>query len=395
MPLRIAQVCPYDIDRPGGVQAHIRDTSAALQRLGHEVTIIAPKAASPAQADGLDIRRIGRAAKVRISGTGFEFTLATGTEGRRLKDLMRGGFDVVHYHTVWTPFLPLQARMASDAAAVATFHDTPPDSLGGRLARAGLGLLSRAILPWFEAAVAVSASPHSHLRPGPGRQVAILPPCTDLKRFAAAEPPAETGGPVRLLFVGRLEPRKGCAILLEAYRRLRAEGLDARLSIVGAGPEEPALRRFVAAHNLDGVTFAGRATDADLPGWYAGCDIFCAPSPYGESFGIVVAEAMAAGRPVVAAANRGYATVLTGDAAAFLAAPGDAADLHAKLRTLVLDADARQRLGAWGREQARRYDCETIAPRLAALYREAVLSRAAARRRLSIPEPAKVALAPN
>lgn len=372
-PLRIAQVCPYDIDRPGGVQTHIRDTSAALRELGHEVAIVTPKINRSAPDRDGDTWRIGRAMGIRFAGTAFEVSVALGAEAQRLRALLQD-FDVVHCHAIWTPALPLQALWAAAAPSVVTVHDTPPDTAAGAFARRLLPGLSRLTLPLFDRVIAVSSAPRTHLRPGPGQSVSILPPCTDLRRFGAVASRARAkNDTVSILFLGRLEPRKGCALLLEAYRRLCAEGLNVRLVIVGGGAEEPALRAAAAAHGLSNVVFAGRLSDEEALRHYADCDIFCAPAPYGESFGIVIAEAMSAGRPVVAAANPGYATVLAGETAGRLAAPGDAGALHRALCELVLDPGLRQRLGEQGKAQAAQYDCRAVAPRLVAVYREAVL----------------------
>src|SRR5262249_15060648 len=150
--------------------------------------------------------------------------------------------------------------------------------------------------------------------------------CTDLRPFSAPSlrPRRYADGRINILFLGRLEERKGLPVLLSAYERLCADGLPVRLLIAGAGEEEQALRRFVLEHKLRDVVFIGAFEDSERAGWYSTCDIFCAPSLYGESFGIVLAEAMASGKPVVAAANAGYRTLLTGEAARFLVPPGDA-----------------------------------------------------------------------
>jgi phosphatidylinositol alpha-mannosyltransferase len=161
-------------------------------------------------------------------------------------------------------------------------------------------------------------------------------------------------------------------LLLRAYRRLCDDGLPVRLIIAGGGKGEAALRRFVAQKKIPAVEFTGEFSVAETAHWYAESDIVCAPSPYGESFGIVVAEAMASGKPVVAAANPGYRTLLTGEAARFLAAPGRVDALYERLSALVLDASLRERLGQWGREEAMRYDCRAIAPKLVAIYEEAI-----------------------
>ncbi len=386
-PLKIAQVCPYDLDRPGGVQRHILDTAEALGELGHRITILAPRLgrgpASRTLAPNVRVLRLGRAHAVQLSGTCFEASLAWGYQHQRLKAAMRpGAFDVAHFHTLWSPLLPMQAFACSPAANVVTFHDTPPDTVGGAFSKAVLSAMSRVLLPRIDQAIAVSEAPRAHLRPPSGRAVRISPPCTDLRRFSDAGT-AGTGddAKVTLLFVGRLEPRKGVMVLLRAYRRLCREGLPVRLLIAGAGSEEPALAGYVARHDLPDVKFLGRFSDAEAPALYGACDIACAPSPYGESFGIVVAEAMAAGKPVVAAANRGYSALLAGQADTLLAAPGDAEAMYLRLRALVIDPDLRARLGRWARAEALRYDCRTVAPELVDLYRQAICSPSRERRR--------------
>ena len=390
-PLRIAHVCPYDLERPGGVQAHIRDTAAALGELGHEVTIVAPKMRPGAGVERitpkLRIVRLGGAHAMRFSGTRFEASLALGGQYGRLRAAMRpGAFDVVHFHTLWSPLLPFQAFACSPAPSVVTFHDTPPDTVGGAMTRLLLGGLSRLLLTRIDEAIAVSEAPRAHLKPPAGRNIHLSPPCTDLRRFAkGVRTESATDDAVTLLFVGRLEPRKGVMVLLQAYRRLCADGLPVRLVIAGAGSEEAVLRRYVAHHKLPNVEFRGRFSDEDAPALYAACDIACAPSPYGESFGIVIAEAMAAGKPVVAAANRGYRTLLADHASELLAPPGDDEAFYARLRGLVLDSDLRHRLGAWAKAEAQRYDCRTIAPELVDIYRRAIA--APSRRRAAAATP--------
>ena len=175
--LRIAQICPYDLERPGGVQGHIRDTAAALGELGHEVTIVTPRIRPGPGAERLSpnlrVVRIGQAHEMRWSGTRFEASLALGAQYDRLRAMMRpGAFDVVHFHTLWSPLLPFQAFACSPAPTVVTFHDTPPDTLGGAVTRVLLGGLSRLLLTQIDEAIAVSEAPRAHLRPGPGRRTA-------------------------------------------------------------------------------------------------------------------------------------------------------------------------------------------------------------------------------
>lgn len=387
--MKIAQICPYDIDRPGGVQMHIRDTAVALSEIGHEVVIVAPNVKNGAerreiwqQPSDIRIVRVGASRKISFGATGYEVSIARGRELYVLNRLMaEGGFDVVHYHTMWTPLLPFQVFIRSPAANVATFHDTTAKTVTGMFLRMAFRSMSRFLLPRLDAVIAVSEAPLQHLRAARSQQVHIVPPCTDLCRFAAAQPEPRrvSDGRVNILFLGRLERRKGVTLLVRAYRRLCQDGLPVRLIVAGGGPGEAALRRFVAQEKIPDIEFVGEFPVADTAGWYAESDIVCAPSPYGESFGIVVAEAMASGKPVVAAANTGYRTLLTGEAAQFLATPGNVNSLYEGLRRLVLDAPLRERLGQWGREEVLRYDCRAVAPKLTAIYEEAIASASARR----------------
>lgn len=378
--MKIAQICPYDMDRPGGVQAHIRDLGTALTGLGHEVVILAPligekEPVSPATAFSPEIHRLGRARRIGFGGTAYEISIALGAEEQRLRALVENGhFDVIHYHTMWTPLLPFQVFRHSKTANIATFHDTPAPNWEGRILAHAFRLMSRVLLPRLDGVITPSEAPQGHLaKVGP--PVTILPPCTDLARFAKApntRRPQFADGRLNILFLGRLELRKGAALLLEAYRKLATSGLDLRLLIAGTGELEGELRAFAAAHQLPHVEFLGSFSDAQAPQLYADCDIFCAPAPYGESFGIVLAEAMASGKPVVAAANAGYRSLLTGQGAAFLTPPGDSNALAEALRTLASDAQLRAQLGAWGRVHAMTYDVRTVAPKFVALYEEAI-----------------------
>ncbi len=370
--MKILAVCPYDIDRPGGVQRHILDTGAALAALGHGVTILAPRTVTPPKVapPGVAIERLGRAGTIGLGGTRFEISLVLGADRRRLRDLVRhAGFDIGWFHTVWTPFLAPMALRYFSGPAVCMFHDTPGEGLVGRIMTAIFRRISRVLLPRFGTVLTPSRSPQGHLVGA--QRMEIFPPCTDLRGFRDAVPqPGFADGRINILYLGRLEPRKGASILLAAYRQLRKAVPGVRLILAGAGPQEQALR--AAAADIPDVVFAG--APADAAPWFAAADIFCAPSPYGESFGIVLAEAMSAGKPVVAAANPGYRTVLTDEAASFLVPPGDAAALAAALERLAKDRSLRERLGAWGRATAPAYDCRALAPRLVEIFRDAIIA---------------------
>jgi phosphatidylinositol alpha-mannosyltransferase len=362
--VRILEVCPYDIRRPGGVQRHILDLCRALASAGHEVVLLAPgQGDGPAweEADGYRILFAGRFRLWRLHGTAFEVTWA---DSRDLETVLHlhdeRPFDVAHFHTIWTPFLPWQVfrRLAPRVPRrIATFHDTPPPTLSGRLTRQVFRLLSRIVSRRLDAAIAVSDSPAGHLRLAPGCAFHRLPPCIDLAPLLAMPRPEHDGQPPTVLFIGRLEPRKGVLLLIEAFARVRQNHPAARLLVCGDGEQAGEARELAARLGIaESVTFTGALDEAARNRLYGEADVFCAPSPYGESYGLVLAEAMAAGLPVVAAANSGYRTVLTGPGQAGLVEPGSPAALAAGLVALLNSPDQRDTLSRWGREAARQSD---------------------------------------
>lgn len=346
--MKVLQVCPYDFARPGGVQRHVRDLARALRAAGHEVTIAAPGPGSDA-----GVHYVGASRPWTLHGTGFEITWAP----RSAFDALRG-FDVLHLHTPWTPFMPWQALRAVDARVrVATFHDTPPPTWSGALQRSLYRVLSRRLSHRLDAMIAVSASVERHLR---GRSARYrLPACVDLRPYAGVT--RKGGGGI--LFVGRLEPRKGILILIEALALVPG----ARLIVCGDGPERAQAQALAKARGVD-ARFTGALDDAAKLALYADADLFCAPSPYGESYGLVLVEAMAAGLPVVAAANDGYRSVLDGEGAAGLCAPGSAAALARKITEVLGNAELRTRLTTWGRREAPRADVTARLGEFLAIY---------------------------
>jgi phosphatidylinositol alpha-mannosyltransferase len=372
--MRIALVSPYDFAVPGGVNNHIAHLARSLQRLGHEAHIIAPASDGRSSGDGF-INASASVIAFPFAGSIARITLSPRLY-RRIKGILQSGaYDVLHLHEPLTPALPLAVLRHRDlvpqAIAVGTFHAYREVS---RTYYYGKPLLRR-FFKRLDGCIAVSeAARQYHMRYFPADYV-VIPNGIDYARFAdpALRPPEpfDDGRPT-VLFVGRLERRKGLRYLLEAFARVQAACPEARLLVVGAfGKAEKA--PYVAqawALRLRQVRFIGYVPDAELPRYYRAATVFCAPSIGMESFGIVLLEAMAAGVPVVATDIPGYNEVVEDGVQGFLVPPENPEALAEALLRLLRDPALRARMSAAGRQRARQYDWDEIARRVVEFYEE-------------------------
>jgi len=370
MPLRIGILSQAYHPAVGGVTEHVDQSAHALRARGHEVAVItahySERAHGPSHPNGYPVHRVGHNLSVPYNGAENNMTVGFGLRGKLEALLERERFDLLHLHCPVSPFLPLLALRVAKQPVVGTFHSTVMSDLAFRLFR-------RALLPSYrrlDRALAVSeAARDCVLRHFPG-PVDILPNGVDLERFRPGLPrlPRFTDGTPTILFVGRHDPRKGLPELMQAAAALVEDRVRFRLVIVGDG----ALRRRIegmAGGALRGrVHFEGRVSNEHLPGYYASADLFCSPARGGESFGIVLLEAMACGVPIVATDLPGYRTVLTPGREGLMVPPRDPVSLRDALKTMLLSRDLRAEMGARGVETARRYAWPAIAARLEEIY---------------------------
>ncbi len=381
-PLRICLVSAAYYPYPSGVTEHVHHLGLALRGLGQEVHVLTTSypdsiAADPGPAAPFPVTRVGRAMLVPMNRS-----YATLPVGLRMPAQVRGffrenRFDVCNCHGMFWPELSYWATMSSNCPNVITFL-----TAGFELRSTGAGLfrrLFRSQLRHIHGLIPISNRAWQAFAPYIPGTPHIIPCGVDLERFRPALPPPagiRGPGPV-ILFLGRLDQRKGLAVLLRALPTVLRSVPSARLLVVGSGPEENRCRRLAAELGIESaVQFRGRVSHEELPGYYANCDVYCSPALGGETLGIVLLEAMAAGAPVVASDIPGYDETARRDADALLVPPGDPAQLADGLVAVLRDGALAARLRAAGQLRARAYSWPVVAARTLDYYREIIAGRA-------------------
>ncbi len=375
--MKIVQLTPYAMDRPGGVQTHVRDLSAWLRAQGHEVRIIAPPGDPNHSEESL--MPVGTARPFAIHGTSFEISRATRAQrAEAIAELRSWGADVVHMHTPWTPLLPFQIWQALKLPAIATFHATLPENDGFDPLSAALRKVGHYFNRRLSRVVVPSQAPFQQWQAAQARPLPlILPPAIDLSAWrAASETAVAPNESLRVVYMGRLEARKGVNVLLDAWQKVQTHLPDAELIIAGDGDEASTLHQQASRLGLTNLNFRPPPDTPTAQALIASADVFAAPALHGESFGLVLIEAMAAGALPVAAANDGFSTVMTGAGRDLLVPPGDATALADKMLWLARDAETRTTLSRWATEHAERFDVATVGGDYVNLYAEAVSKRA-------------------
>ncbi|MFJ9410122.1 glycosyltransferase family 4 protein [Streptomyces sp. NPDC101393] len=359
--MRIGIVCPYAWDVPGGVQFHIRDLAEHLIRLGHEVSVLAP--ADDETPLPPYVVSAGRAVPVPYNGSVARLNFGFLSAARVRRWLQNGAFDVIHIHEPASPSLGLLSCWAAQGPIVATFHTSNPRS---RAMIAAYPILQPA-LEKISARIAVSEYARRTLVEHLGGDAVVIPNGVDVDFFARAEPKAEWQGHT-IGFIGRIdEPRKGLPVLMKALPTILAEVPDARLLVAGRGDEEEAVAEL-PAELRSRVEFLGMVSDEDKARLLRSVDVYVAPNTGGESFGIILVEAMSAGAPVLASDLDAFAQVLDQGEAGELFANEDAAELAAAAVRLLGDPERLAELRERGSKHVRRFDWSTVGADILAVY---------------------------
>jgi phosphatidylinositol alpha-mannosyltransferase len=361
--MKVGIVCPYAWDVPGGVRSHIHDLALTLQDQGHVVNVLAP-VEDPAELPAW-VTDGGRPIAVPYNGSVARLSFGVKAAARVRAWIRAHDFDVVHIHEPLSPSLSVLTCWSARGPLVATWHSSQGRS---RVLAAGYGIAQTAAEK-VRGHIAVSEDARRTLVANVGGDAVLIPNGVRVTDFSEG-PPSDivTGDGPAVVFLGRTdEPRKGLEVLLRAWPAVMAKHSDAHLYVLGPGDiDKDALAPL--GEFAPSVSFVGRVDDAAKAAALRAATIYCAPHTGGESFGIVLAEAMAAGAPVVASDLPAFTRVLEGGASGQLFPAGDSEALALALNHLLGDANLRERLASAARTRVKDFDWSTVVGEVLAVY---------------------------
>lgn len=360
--MKIGIVCPYNIFAGGGVQECVFAQRDELKKLGHSVKIITPLPGKKNRKDIVpeDVVFIGNAAKIKSFHTTSQISASADSE--QIESLLQTEqFDVLHFHEPWVPLLGRQILSRSNSINVATFHAKLPDSRVNHTIEKVITPYTKSILKYLDSITAVSDAAADYIRTLTAQNIEIIPNGIDLHKYTHHKRHSlKRTGLKRIVYVGRLERRKGVKYLLDAAAHIQSERDDIVFDIVGAGPDERRLKSYTHTLKLNNVVFHGYVDDAEKISLMQSADVFCSPALYGESFGIVLLESMALGVPLVAGANPGYISVMKERGSISIMNPKDTARFASRLCLFIDDEELRALWTDWATQYVQQFEYKKV-----------------------------------
>lgn len=370
--MKIGLVLPYSIAKGGGVKEIVLAQQAELLRLGHEAYIITPRPQNHEDEPGDHIIFVGGSTDLN---TPVHTTIqVSASDGDAIEEMLEEHqFDILHFHEPWVPMLSSQILSRSKAVNVATFHAKLPETIMTRTMAKVITPYTKPILKYIDAFTAVSEAAADYVCSLTDEPVAIIPNGIDQMNFKPPRSFGDSRKKKQILYVGRLEGRKGAKYLLHAFQLLSQRRPEVSLIIAGDGPDRAKLEMLAADLEIeDKVQFLGFVSHQEKIKLYRSADLYCSPALFGESFGVVLLEAMACGLVTVAGDNPGYASVMHGLGAISLVNPKHTAEFARRLDLLLHETDLRKLWRNWALEELPHYTYEQIVAEYLEVYDEAL-----------------------
>lgn len=378
--MKIGLVCPYNVFRPGGVQAQVMAHQQELKKRGHNVKLLAPKPRDVPEAYDPDWILMSESKEVN---TPFHtlVDVALRVDGDEIDEVLeRENFDILHFHEPWIPRMPMQILSRSKAINIATFHAKLPEGALNKSIERMVAPYTKQVFKDLHYLTAVSDAAASYVRSlTDGTPIEIIPNGIDLNLFNAHKTkklPEYSDDIKTIVFIGRLEKRKGVIWLLKAYKKLLEHQPNVRLVIAGDGVKREMLEEYVAEHQLSRVEFLGFVSEEKKRQLLKTADLFCSPALYGESFGIVLIEAMAMGAVTICGNNVGYASVMQERGRISLVNPKSTNEFAERLELMLFDHQIRELWCKWAGEYVKNFNYPRIIDRYEEIYNELASKKA-------------------
>lgn len=366
--MKIGLVCPYDIFKNGGVQECVKALRLEFNKLGHEAYIITPK---PKKIDDLkNTDNIILVGESRDFKSPFHTTaqVSVSFDNTTIDEILQEfKFDILHFHEPWVPIVSRQILTRSNTVNIATFHAKLPETMMSKTIERVITPYTKSILKYIDSFTAVSDAAADYVTSLTTKPVNIIPNGIDYKKFSNKSTIKKDE--FTILYIGRLEKRKGLIYLLKAFEHLKTVLPDVKLVIAGDGPDKSKLENYVDLNNIDNVKFLGFIDEDHKVELLQKTTIYCSPAIYGESFGIVLLEAMAAGAVTVAGNNPGYTSVLKGTGAISIVNVKDTVEFSRKLQLLMIDQDLRKLWINWAKNYVTQFNYQKIANNYIEIYK--------------------------
>lgn len=372
--MKVGLVCPYHIFRGGGVQECVFAIQKELTARGHTAKIITPLPRDVTDEDrhNESVVFVGTSANVKSP---FHTTaqVSVSLDNNQMNAMLEAeNFDVLHFHEPWVPIMSRQLLTQSDAVNVATFHAKLPETVMSKTIEKVITPYTKSVLKYIDSFTAVSDAAAQYVRTVTDEPISIVPNGIDLKKFKVIKQRPVSDKPV-LSFIGRLEKRKGVKYLIKAFALYQAINPGAQLRIAGDGPDRTKLEQLVQDERIGNVTFLGYISEAEKQQLFEESDLFCSPALYGESFGIVLLEAMAKGLVTIAGDNPGYAAVMDGRGALSLVNPQDTEQFARRIQILLEDEATRKLWRSWAHEYVKQFDYSLVVEQYLKVYKQALV----------------------
>ena len=371
--MKIGIICPYSINKHGGVLDVILHLKAGLKDKGHVVKIITPKPRGIEDLEDQDIIFVGVSTDFRSPSHTTTQVSSNGDEDLITEILEREKFDILHFHEPWVPLLSRQILQLSNSVNVATFHANVPETIMSRTVIKAVSPYLKSVMKYLDVLTAVSPAGAKYAEGLTDKNIEIVPNGIDLSKYPNHEQPIKNIDDQRIvLYVGRLEKRKGVKYLIRAFLLFQQKHPNSKLIIAGDGPDREKLQLLAEDMAIDNVEFLGFISDEKKIDLLQKADIFCSPAVYGESFGIVLLEAIATGTVCIAGNNSGYMDVMKETGAISIVDPHSSEEFARRLELLIYDDNLRKLWKNWAKLYIKQFDYPKIIDAYEQVYIKAV-----------------------